>query len=190
MTVIYSNFGDNDTAVLPLIWEGLTNVTVIEITRDTDNFEEIVDDAISQETDTILFCGHGSTFGLLHPNLDSGQYILHENNSHLIHANRVIGIWCYASEFAEAQHLHGFFTGMFISNESEAEQHGITFAQSDYDDINIDITHYGTYFSKMLNGFLESNVPLSDWLSILNNDGINHSNIIGNFNFNRMRYFE
>ena len=190
MTVIYSNFGDNDTAVLPLIWEGLTNVTVIEITRDTDNFEEIVDDAISQETDTILFCGHGSTLGLLHPNLDSGQYILHENNSHLIQDNRVIGIWCYASEFAEAQHLHGFFTGMFISNESEAEQHGITFAQSDYDDINIDITHYGTYFSKMLHGFLESNVPLSDWLSILNNDGINHSNIIGNFNFNRMRYFE
>lgn len=189
MTVIYSNFGDQDTLLLQQIWANL-DCNVIEITHDMDDFEEIVDNAIADENDTLIMCGHGTTHGLLHPNLASGGYIIHDNNVHLIHAQNVIASWCYASEFAETHHLHGFFTGMFISNESEAEQHGITFALSDYDDINIDITHYGTYFSKMLHNFLESNVPLSDWLSILNNDGINHSNIIGNFNFNRMRYFE
>ena len=189
MTVIYSNFGDQDTLLLQQIWANL-DCTVIEITHDMDDFEEIVDNAIANESDTLIMCGHGTAQGLLHPNLHSGQYIIHENNVHLIHAQNVIASWCYAAEFAEVHHLHGFFTGMFISNESEAEQHGITFAQSDYDDINIDITHYGTYFSVMVHSFLESNTPLCEWLSILNNDGINHSNIIGNFNFSRMRYFE
>jgi hypothetical protein len=161
MTVIYSNFGDNDTAILPLIWEGLPNVTVIEITRDTDNFEEIVDDAILQETDTILFCGHGSTLGLLHPNLDSGQYILHENNSHLIHANRVIGIWCYASEFAEAQHLNGFFSWMFISNLNEAYEIGLTEAYAS------DIDMSSRLFAERLNGLLSANVPMNEWVQRL-----------------------
>ena len=42
----------------------------------------------------------------------------------------------------------------------------------------------------MLNNFLQNNIPLNEWLNILNNDGINHSNIIGYFNFNRMRYYD
>lgn len=161
---------------------------IIEITHATEDYEDIVDEALMSENDTLIMCGHGTTQGLLHPNLNSGQYIIHENNVHLIHAQNVIGSWCYAADFAETHHLHGFFTGMFISNESEAEQYGITFAQSEYDDINIEITQYETYFNLMVHNFLENNIPLSEWLNILNNDGINHSNIIGHFNFNRMRY--
>ena len=189
MTIIYSNFGDQDTQLLQTIWEGLNPDRVIEITRNTEDYEDIVDAALVEESDTLIMCGHGTTQGLLHPNLDSGQYIIHENNAHLIHANNVIASWCYAADFAETHNLHGFFTGMFISNESEAEQHGITFAQSDYNDINIDIAQYETYFNLMVHNFLENNIPLSEWLNILNNDGINHSNIIGYFNFNRMRYY-
>lgn len=189
MTIIYSNFGDQDTQLLQLIWEGLNPDRIIEITHDTEDYEDIVDAALMSENDTLIMCGHGTTQGLLHPNLNSGQYIIHENNVHLIHARNVIGSWCYAADFAETHHLHGFFTGMFISNKSEAEQYGITFAQSEYDDINIEITQYETYFNLMIHNFLESGVPLSEWVNMLNNDGINHSNIIGYFNFNRMRYF-
>lgn len=189
MTIIYSNFRDRDTQLLQLIWEGLNPDRIIEINYDTEGYEDIVDDAIASENDILIMCGHGTTQGLLHPNLNSGQYIIHGNNVHLIHARNVIGSWCYAADFAETHHLHGFFTGMFISNESEADQHGISFAQSDYDDIDIDINHYGRYFNLQLHDFLLNNVPLNQWIDILNNDGINHSNIIGNFNFNRMRYF-
>jgi hypothetical protein len=158
MTVIYSNFGDNDTAVLPLIWEGLPNVTVIEITRDTVDYENMVDAAIANETDTILFCGHGSEHGLLHPNLDSGQYILHELNCHLIHARRVIGFWCYASFFAEAQHLNGFFSSMYISNLNEAYSGGYTEA------LATDIDESIRLFSEYLNGLLRADVSLEDWI--------------------------
>ena len=190
MTIIYSNFGDRDTQLLQLIWEGLNPDRIIEITYDTEDYEDIVDEALILENGTLIMCGHGTTQGLLHPNLNSGQYIIHENNVHLIDAQSVICLWCHAADFAETRHLHGFFTGMFISNESEAEQYGITFAQSDSDDIDIDICQYETYFNLMVHNFLESNVPLSEWLNILNNDGINHSNIIGNFNFNRTRYYD
>ena len=189
MTIIYSNSGDRDTGLLQAIWQGLHIDRYIVICHDDEDYEDAVDEALVAEDDTLILCGHGTTQGLLHPNLASGQYIVHENNVHLIHAQNVIGSWCYAADFAETHHLHGFFTGMFISNESEAEQHGITFAQSDYDDIDIDINQYGRYFNLQLHNFLVNNVPLNEWLDILNNDVINHSNIIGYFNFDRMKYF-
>lgn len=190
MTIIYSNFGDRDTGLLQIIWQGLHIDRYIVICHDDEDYEDAVDEALAAEDDTLILCGHGTTQGLLHPNLASGQYIIHENNVHLIHARNVICSWCYAADFGSTHHLHGFFTGMFISNESEAEQYGITFAQSDYDDIDIDICQYETYFNSMLNNFLQNNIPLSEWLNILNNDGINHSNIIGNFNFRRMQYYD
>ena len=42
MTIIYSNFGDRDTQLLQLIWEGLNPDRIIEITHDTENYEDIV----------------------------------------------------------------------------------------------------------------------------------------------------
>lgn len=190
MTIIYSNSGDRDTSLLQTIWQGLKIDRLIGISCNDENYEEAVDEALFDEYDTLILCGHGTTQGLLHPNFSSGEYIVHENNVHLIHARNVICLWCYASEFGVTNNLHGFFTGMFISNESEAEQNGITFAQSDYDDIDIDICSYERYFNSMLNTFLRNNVPLYSWINILSHDGINHSNIIGNFNFSRLRYYE
>ena len=190
MTVIYSNSGDRDTGLLQAIWQGLHVDRYIVIFHDDENYEDAVDDALSEEDDTLILCGHGTTQGLLHPNLNSGRYIVHENNVHLIHARNVICSWCYSSYFGENHHMSGFFTGMFITNESEAEQHGITFAQSDYDDIDIDICQYERYFNLSINRFLKDGVPMSEWIDILSNDGINHSNVIGNFNFSRLRYFK
>ena len=37
----------------------------------------------------------------------------------------MIGIWCQAVEFAKAEGLHGLFSGMIISEMSEAEEYGI-----------------------------------------------------------------
>ena len=52
MTVIYSNFRDQDTLLLQQIWANL-DCNVIEITHDMDDFEEIVDNAIANENDTL-----------------------------------------------------------------------------------------------------------------------------------------
>ena len=39
-TVIFSNAGDTDTAVLRFIWKGIPNVKLVEITKDTVNAKE------------------------------------------------------------------------------------------------------------------------------------------------------
>lgn len=42
------------------------------------------------------------------------------------HGGNMVGIWCHADKFARTEGLHGFFSGMIISEESEAEEYGIT----------------------------------------------------------------
>lgn len=59
MTVIYANNGDRDTLILQHIWEGL-NCRVIEIGVDTVDFEDEVDNALMQEENTLIICGHGT----------------------------------------------------------------------------------------------------------------------------------
>ena len=46
MTVIFANNNDIDCMTLPKIWEGQPNVNLIEITKDSINWEEKVDEAI------------------------------------------------------------------------------------------------------------------------------------------------
>ena len=66
-TVIFSNMGDTDTAVLRYIWKGIPNVKVVEITKKTANAVELVTSAIEKEHDTLIMCGHGTPQGLLNP---------------------------------------------------------------------------------------------------------------------------
>ena len=51
-TVIFSNAGDTDTAVLKFIWRGLPNVKLVEVNKQTVNAKEIVEQAIEAEHDT------------------------------------------------------------------------------------------------------------------------------------------
>ena len=181
MTVIYSNFGDRDTSVLPMMWEGIPNVNVIEIRRNTADYEQMVDNAILNEHDTIIFCGHGSEHGLFHPDLYRGEYIFHCNNRILVNAQNVIGIWCYASQFAERQRLHGFFSSMFISNINEAYQHGITDAIAD--DINNDMIA----FCQRVNTLLRDNVPLEEWVHRIR-EQVNEEDRVEQYNYNGLTY--
>ena len=180
MTVIYSNCGDTDTALLTRIWEGIPDVTVIEITRDSVDYEDVVDEAIANEEDTILFCGHGSSHGLLHPNFS--EYILHELNCHLIHARRVIGVWCYASDFARTQHLRGFFTSMYISNLNEAYTHGYTTA------LATEIEYSLRLFTERLNTLIINEEPMDSWYAAINNQ-LDTRNEVEVFNYHGLRYY-
>ena len=158
MTIIYSNFRDVDTSSMPLLWRNLPNANVVEITPDMiDVYEDIVDNAISQEEDTIIFCGHGTRNGLLFPDFSRGIYLLHENNINLIKARNIVGIWCYASSFASSYNLHGFFTSMFISNVNEAYDNGFYNASQD------DINRISESFFARANELLISNEPVNQW---------------------------
>lgn len=181
MTVIYSNFNDTDTTLLRQVWEGLENVRVIEITRDMIDYEDIVDEAIASEDDTIIFAGHGTTCGLLHPNLYICDYVVHENNIHLIHARNVIGIWCHASEFAQAHHLNGLFTSMFISNLREAWQYGYSSAVVEK------INESCVRFYGMVNALLKNNTPISEWRNNILSQ-VHEDDGVEMYNYNGVKY--
>jgi len=160
MTVIYSNFGDIDTSFAPLLWSNIPNVNMIEITPDMiDTYEDIVNNAISIEDDTLIMYGHGTSYGLLFPDLNSGTYLVHDENVHLIHARQVICIWCYASGFA-ARHpeLHGFFSSMFISNINEAHTNNIGNTSENQ------INQSNELFLRRAHDLLINNVPLNEWV--------------------------
>ena len=157
MTVIFANKHDIDCETLPKIWEGQSNINLIEIGKDTFDWEDKVDEAISNEEDTLIFAGHGTKHGLLFPDFDKGIYILHENNVHLIKAKNVICIWCYAANFCETHNLHAFATSMFISNSSECHDHCIYGYSDD------DIKKNSKRFDCELGELLDNKIPLNEW---------------------------
>ena len=78
-----------------------------------------------------MLLGHGSDKGLFFRRDDTKNefdkvIVAHRNNYMLRrHDGNIIGIWCHANLFAQAEGLHGLFSGMMISEESEAEEYGI-----------------------------------------------------------------
>jgi len=159
MTVIYSNYLDDDCRILQEIWKGFDNVNIIEITPSSENYEDLIDEAIAKETDTLICCGHGTSDGLLFPDMLAGEYLIHENNVHLIKAKRVIFSWCYAAEFAiKFPELHCFATSMFISNEKEAVYNSIF--GYDQEQINSNSIR----FMQEINSLLKEHVPLDEWI--------------------------
>ena len=137
---------DDDCQVLQRIWQNLNHINLIEILPTSENYEELVDNAIEQETDTLILVGHGTTQGLLFPDFNIDEYIIHENNVHLINAQNIICCWCYASTFCQ------------ISNINEAYDNGIY--NVDQNRININ----GMSFYSQMNNLLLQNVPLNEWI--------------------------
>lgn len=158
MTVIYSNMRDEDCLVLQRAWRDIPNVNLIEITPDSPDWEDMVDDAVSRENDNLLFFGHGTERGLLFPDFSREEYILHENNVGLIHARNVVCCWCYASSFCVRHDLSAFATSMFISNVGEAYDNGIYgYGQEQISSCNVSVYDE-------INGLLRHGVPLSEWV--------------------------
>ncbi|MBR0489217.1 MAG: hypothetical protein IJJ68_03320 [Prevotella sp.] len=158
MTIIYSNRQDDDCMVLQRIWRNIPNANIIEITPQSVDWEDDVDNAISNEEDTLILVGHGSPHGLYYPYYESGEYIIHENNVNLIHARNVVCCWCYASSFCNTHRLHSFSTSMFISNVNEAYDNGY------YDYSQEQVNSVGIRFYNEINNFLINNVPLDEWV--------------------------
>ena len=101
-TIIFSNMGDTDTAVLRNLWNGMPDVKVVEIGKFTRNARRMVDEAIAQETEMLVMCGHGTPEGLINPNFtDYDRYLIDRRNKDLI---RVI------SNLMEAHYNHIYNT--------------------------------------------------------------------------------
>ncbi len=99
-----------------------------------------------------------------------------------IHAKRVIAVWCHASEFAEANHLYGFWSSMFISNSGEARACGFPGVP------NQTIVDETYKFWRDANVLLKNDVPLSEWIDRLVEVG-NMDYPTTRFNYDGLRYY-
>lgn len=146
-------------------------------TEDTKDFSAIYDnldatilinpstriarEAIVDEKDTIVLIGHGTEHGLLNKNLNG--YFIDSSWVNLLRNKTIVGIWCYAGNFADRYGLTGFFTSNFISNADELVECGF----SNFNNSDLIISAENVSFSNRLNGYLRNNVPMGRWVNHL-----------------------
>ena len=180
ITVVHPK--DRSTVVLKVLYEGLetnlldesmTNREIRHGLHHADIFE------------SLMILGHGADNGLL-SRVDDTQKEFDRNlvgKHHLFYLrkqHRLIGIWCYAHLFAQTHRLTGLFTGMFISEMSEAEKNGVRTTE---EEIQTELVK----FVKRLRQLLDTNMHLSEIVKRLKNMDDAHTPLT-EFNYHSIYY--
>lgn len=172
--VIYVDSAE-DTKDLELTYEGL-DVTLLY----NPTHQQVTRELRVTSADTVMILGHGSPGGLFTHDWRGNSVDWH--HVPYLRNKKCIGIWCYASEFAEKFDLNGFFTSMFISNKWEASYHGFTAE-------NEDIYEETRKFIKTVNQFVKDEVPMNEWVEKLISSADMTKPYV-RFNYEALSYFE
>jgi hypothetical protein len=123
------------------------------------DIKEDISRLISEETDTLVICGIGDSFGVLCKTIDtkSPEYIIDAAMAAKIKAKRVIGLWDNSLEFACANNLQGIFFDNFIYFVEKFKEFGVI-----YNRMAIEV--YLSNFFEFLGILIDDNsVPLSEY---------------------------
>lgn len=131
-------------------------------------------------TETFMCLGHGSPRGLF--SADMHGFLLDRDNVHLLKDRDVIGIWCYASDFARLNNLRGFFTYMFISNAQECSYHR---CGNYYNEV---VYEQNRIFAEKVRGLIAENKPMEEWVDYLY-ESCDSSLDFVDFNYSNLAYF-
>jgi len=155
---------DRTTDFLKPSYAGL-NATVLTTKDDMYNLKETM-----KNHRRIILMGHGSPSGLMLSMIggvegvelnSSGQYVKYKHYSvgydflNILKTKPIVAVWCNADRFVVPYDLHGFYTGMVISELCEAnycQVHGCDDAQLQYSN---------TLFTKALKAALPIESPES-----------------------------
>lgn len=173
-TLIWVDWGDDDTKDLKQIWENTPNLEIVRISNWNEESQFFVETKIEQEHGLLILCGHGTEHGLLAPKSYS-EYIVHEMNVQKIKAKYILGVFCYAAEFAQKNNLHGLFSSMFVSNVEEAVNYSLKPDQDYIKKGNSTIFHE-------LNKLLRGEYSFYNCQKSLENLSFDNYNEITNFN--------
>lgn len=156
MIVIHMDNGSPDAAILYKIYKGLDNI-IVSYNRSKSNIKRLLR---ITGNEPVMLLGHGAPQGLL--NISQNGFAVGSDSVEWLRNRDVIGIFCYASEFADRYGLRGFFTSMFISNMQEAimEQR----SQGATDEI---ISYQQELFCNRIRKLIDDKVPLCLWPSSL-----------------------
>ena len=108
---------DASTDFLKPIYANISEATIIHAgVSKAQNKQSIT------EHDRIIMMGHGSPSGLFSVGYftEANGYIIDRETVPLLHKKECIYIWCNADRFIEAFNLKGLYSGMFISEVTEA----------------------------------------------------------------------
>ena len=110
-------------------------------------------DKLITEHDRIMMMGHGSPGGLFSVGqFESQGFIINHTTVPLLENKECIFIWCNADRFVEANNLKGLYSGMFISEVSEANYCGLPGTPQDI------VTESNDYFAKELGSVSEKSL--------------------------------
>lgn len=109
---------DSTTDFLNAIYKNIENLTIIRENISKSKINDLI-----KANDRIIILGHGTDYGLLSSNFE--KYVIDCRNIQFLKDKEVIGIWCNANIFAEKYDLKGLFSGMVISELSEAKDYNI-----------------------------------------------------------------
>ena len=142
---------DPSTGMLGLIYEGLDNVTLFDSWEQRDEIRAAL--AAAPREEPVLLLGHGCPYGLY--DLRYGLVLTDADAELLKDRPNLVGIWCYAYDYASRHGLKGFFSGMFISEEPEAWVNGVDAEAEEIDGKAWD-------FAGRFGDMLRAGMPLED----------------------------
>lgn len=178
MIIIHIDNDSPDAKILSRIYEGLENTTIV-FNRSKSNIKRILR---ITGNEPVMLLGHGNQSGLF--NKSQNGYAVGSECVEWLRNRPVIGIFCYASDFADKYGLHGFFTSMFISNMQEA-----IIEQEDIDATDEIIATQQSIFCDRIRGLLIQNTPMSEWPGILQSQA-DLSLPFVRFNYEALTYYE
>jgi hypothetical protein len=136
---------DNSTDFLKGIYKNIPNITLITEGKSKNEIKQLI-----EKHDRIMMMGHGSSNGLFAVGdwPDKHSYIIDESIVNILSKkDNSVFIWCNADGFVNKFKLKGFFSGMFISEVSEANYCGVlnttqdVINESNYGFVNIVSEH-------------------------------------------------
>lgn len=149
---------DKTTAMLSALYDG-HEAQVVDAYRSTKEMGHLLHHVSTQER--IMLLGHGSEKGLFFRTDDSKDefdkiIVGHSHAYHLrTHGGNIVAVWCNADLFARAEGLHGLFTGMIVSEISEALLYQVETTQEELDRENVKL-------AMRLRTLLDEGIPLSE----------------------------
>lgn len=123
---------DRSTDFLKPIYAGIKRKTVLSKNISRDKLLAAV-----RSHDTIIMLGHGSSSGLFNVSgIGKGAMVIGESMVEELRNKQLIAIWCNADKFIERHSLPALYSGMFISEVSEARYCNVQGDQAMVDESN------------------------------------------------------
>lgn len=182
--IIHPN--DNSTRFLKRLYSGFGTPVVADETFNNKGIREFI---TQNEDKVVVMLGHGCPDGLFAPRKNKnypdgidqfGRLIINSTHVDMLRKHTCVGIWCYAVDFARKYGLHGLFSGMIISELSEAQDCGFN------EFMRPEIDMYNQDFAEALHDCIEK-YPLNQVPEAMA-AYVSNPNRLEEFNYNNLYY--